>query len=609
MATEVIIGDGGPGTVRMYGCVTRQWDQEAEYDPSGTDLVRQKLKLTFEGTVHAQGASLAGYAAAVTTYTTVNPKNVDLLPSPTKISILRGLMLTPRKDITVYMNGTLALYAAALPGPDAAQVQAEWVDIDNGPKPRGCNVTRIVGDNTFRMVFSVELNLIRCTDSSPISGTGAYPVVNNRWSISESMDRDFFTKRTIRGRLRTSTSLWPAHSYRGFCFPALEAGFARESIEYEVADNGLDVTYQVTDTQVHTAAPWPATQIEATNTEETLDGVNFISSMAVRLKGAPSSPKPALIAQAVNIADSRLNYFNQGPGETKALLVNFSLIEHIGPENIIDLNMTIKRFQEDIGSYIANLMGSQMGQPLDLPTLQGGEAYNPGLSHVPAQFGYNPGGDERSPGVLFLLSCYLQDPCSPKKSIYRDQQQPSEAPDIQGVLGSDQTQISQVSPGTLDGGDYSQYSQDQKTAIYTMARMQSRYSEDCKAVNLAILDSTSTGDTAVAVELSGGRASRTIIYDAERIGLQPQIPAASLTYVDGNIRGTLLKNWLEVHPPTLSADGIKKVYRVTAYYKYGLNRPPSATDKIRVGVLPFTSFSQDDNSYNLKDGINSNLGP
>ncbi len=612
MATEIYIGDGSAGTVRMYGCITREWDQEATYDASGTDLVAQRVKCSFEGTVHSQGASFTGFTAATTTFTAISPGDPNPISTPYKIGILRGLLLTPRKPISVYMGGILALYAAPMPGPNASVVRQEWVDIDNGPKPRGAVVTKIVGDNTFRLIFSFECNLIRCINGSPLTGIGAFPVVNNRWSISESMDRDFFTKRSIRGRLRLSTSMWPAHAYRGLCVPALEDGFARESVEHEVAENGLDVTYQVTDTQVHTAAPWPATQMEATNTEETLDGVNFLSTMNVRLKGAPASPKDMLIAAAVNVADARLNYFNQPPGDVKALLMSFSLIEHIGAENTIDVSIVIKRFNENIGTYIANIMGNQMGQPLEIPQLSGQpEAYDAEKSIVPSLWGYDPSATDRNPAaMLFLLSCYLQDPCSGAgKQIYNQQQQ-NQAPDSDPPLILRGTSVTPVPPGTLNGGDFQNYSQEQKTAISTFARMQSRYTVDSRAVSLAIADSeTADDDTAVIVKLSKGRCCRTISYDAERIGTPPQIPDPKDEYSDGDITGTLLKHWIEGHPPALSADGVKKIYRVTAFYRYGLNRPPKPDEKIRIGVLPFTSFSQDDNAYSLQDGINANLGP
>lgn len=614
MATEVIIGGGEAGTVRMYGCITRELEQVATYDASGTDLIAQTVRASFEGTVHAQGASNAGFTAGTTTFTTISPGDTNAFPSPSKIAILRGLMLTPRRPIYVYMNGVLALYAAPMPGANADIVRSQWIDIDNGPKPRGATITKIIGDNTFRIIFSFECNLIRCIQGTPVTGIGAWPVVNNRWSISESMDRDFFTKRTIRGALRLSTSLWPGHGYRALCVPALEDGFARESVEHEVAANGLDVTYQVTDTQVHTAAPWPATQMEAKHIEETADGVNFFSTMSVRLKGSPEASKTALIALAGNIVEARLHAI-QALNDNTAYPTSVNISETIGAENVIELNMTLRRFQESSATQIFNLLNSKMGQPLELPQLTDQpDTYDPEKSRVPALWGYDPSGEARNPAVLlFLLSCYLQDPCSPSKGIYnRQAQQQTSAPDSASESQSQgrSASVVAVTPGTLNGGNFQNYSQAQKVAFYTLARMQSRYTIDSKGISLAIADSeTVAADTAVVVQLSKGRCCRTISYDAERIGLPPQIPAASDTYADGDLKGTLLKHWFETHPPALSADGIKKIYRVTAFYRYGLNRPPKATEKIRVGVLPFTSFTQDENAYNLQDGINANLGP
>lgn len=95
-------------------------------------------------------------------------------------------------------------------------------------------------------------------------------------------------------------------------------------------------------------------------------------------------------------------------------------------------------------------------------------------------------------------------------------------------------------------------------------------------------------------KLGRPQCRRIIDVDIERAGELPEIPPPKETYTDGDLKGTLLEFSVDTHPPTLSADGVTPLYRLTAHYVYGMNRAPTEEEKFRLGVAPQTMFKRDD---------------
>lgn len=112
-----------------------------------------------------------------------------------------------------------------------------------------------------------------------------------------------------------------------------------------------------------------------------------------------------------------------------------------------------------------------------------------------------------------------------------------------------------------------------------------------------------TGNNSHIFDLSKPQCRRIIDVDVERAGDWPQIPKPEDSYTDGGLKGTLIKYWIEPHPPTLSPDGVTRVYRITAHYVYAMNRPPTAEEEFRVGVAPHTRYLRDGNEVKFKPDI------
>jgi hypothetical protein len=141
-----------------------------------------------------------------------------------------------------------------------------------------------------------------------------------------------------------------------------------------------------------------------------------------------------------------------------------------------------------------------------------------------------------------------------------------------------------------------QWSEGAKAYIYTYARVCSRYQTDECRVQLPIAQGAQTTpprDTSKFFRLASGQCRRIIDSDVERAGIWPEAPPAKDAFTDGTLRGMLLRHSVESHPPTLTADGVTPLYRLTIHYEYGMNRPPTLDETYHVGVAPQTRFQKD----------------
>lgn len=565
--------------VVMRGVMTREYDAEATWDASGTDIIGQKIRFTFQGMIHDQGLSTQAVE-----FQGAAPRWV-----PSKVEYYRRLLMTARLPLIIRKHNTTNNNALerefvcneARPN----NIGDPNTDINNGPRPISANVIHVTGDRVFRVTFVIEC--MQGTCAGPYEATkGSNKVCNNRWAVSESMDANYYVTRTIRGRIRLSSGLWSPHMFKGLVVPKLEPNFARTAIEYDALETGLEATYTVTDRQVTYAAPYPCTQFSARHEETTEDCLQFTSSMSVTCWGDLSTNKVDLLSRAFQIADARLDFLNR-KNALNFLIEYASIVDEMNQnENRVDLSIRLRRFDTNLAGYFSNLMTGKIGQPLKLPN------YDASVSRTPAVWGYTSSGTRDVDAVSqFFSYCYLQDPCAATKSVSGGEPLKERRNDYVPETTERKAYSTKQLPPTDDAYNFSG---EHSKAIYVSARATSVYGTDSRRAHLSLAWSN-TKDTAKSVLLGGGRATRTITVDCERIGAWPSIPTAKDEYKDGDMTGKLLKAWKEPMPATLSPDGRTKIYRIRAFYKYGLNRPPTKKETLRVGVLPFTSFTQQEN--------------
>lgn len=601
--------------VELHNVVTRHWDQEIVYDESGTDVLFQRYHLQFEGLLHLQGRTLASTPAWIAQQGGGGPRN----HITAMYEAVRQRLAESNRDLQVYIDNAMVLEIRA------AGKNMATSDLENGPKPKHVEITSIASDQVFRVMFEIEGAIGDCRNGNKQS------VLSNRWSVGEVMDGDFYTTKTVRGRVRFSSSIRPNPlSMRSVVVPGLEKGFKRESLDYVVSANGLEAEYTVVDRQVHYAAPWPATKIEGTYSEGTDDGITFFSDCHIALQGPPSARKRELLTLAIRCIEARTGQL-AGAVNDKVLVVSAVLTEHIGETNSVEAHIRLKRtFDEnDLPTALANLRQNVIGKSLTLP------GYNPNISTAPELYGYARDTGTRNPATLFLAQCYLQMPCDASHKP-NAAGRAGAAPAAAGAAGAGAWSMSAgdtagggggvfsaaaggtaiigfVADGNLPPGKGPNFSREHAAAAYIICRQRSKFTtKHCRTqmpIARKLSKKTAKDDTAVIFTLGAPQFVREIRVDFERLGDWPEIPEPIDTIGDGDLTYVLLKHWDMPYPPTLSPDGSTFIYRIEAFYLYGCNRPPQPNEATRIGLLPFTGGNQYDTAIRRSDLYAERLAP
>jgi len=607
MATDVYYNG-----VQLHNVVTREWHQEVEYDESHSDQLFTRFKLRFEGLIH--GTSGNEQYMGVPAWTGFAAVGAGAGNAIDTYQNVRKYLTQARGVLQIQMGGRTVLYCEPATGQNLASYQR---DVDNGPHPIACDLIHIAAENVFRVSFSITCTLLEC-----FTYAGMPFVLSNRWSIAESMDEQFFITRNIRGKIRMSTSIVPGHAFKYIVTPGLEPTFKRMRVDYAVSSNGLDANYSIVDRQTHTAAPWPATSIDAVHTESTAaseGGTFFHSSVQVRMTGSPEADKRLLIRRCVELIYWKLDLNNKKFGQDW-FVVNGAIIDNIGESNAVECRLTIGHFwnPKEHAENLAHLMAGEVGAPLTsqtFPQIANEGPYSPQVSRNPQMYGYYSLDGIRDPSaMLYALHCFLQQPCQP--DLDHQIAQGSFSPYSSGEPDSTTTTVTQQESASLnpDWADENYDYEEQEAGLYTVARAESTYSAVPCRVQLPIARNSAGGledgdDTSVTMGLAATQCRREIRVEAERIGKWPGLPAPLDSYTDGDLKGKLLKHWDRYLPPVLTPDGRKKVYKVEAYYLYALNRPPRTDEATRVGVLQFTNASQSDNAITRDAIYETRLNP
>ena len=600
--------------IELHSVETKRFEQEPVYDASHTDVIGSKFSMSFEGICHAQKITddtvlpyigQAGYASAGSNQPTTQQSYNNITQ----------MLWQPRRKLTVRMGGQMLFVC------NPCDSGTQYDDIANGPQPKNVLLTHITSNNTvgptFHVVFDIECVRTACPK-------GQIPaVLNNRWSISESHDDEYYTTRTITGELRQSSSALNADCWRFLVVPTLENGFKRVGLEWNIAADGLKINYVVTDKQVETSAPWPAAKLSVRHSEGTGNGAAFEAECHVTLYGIPGASKIALVALAVRIIESRIAKIKDMADKSKVGMVPvaFTMVDTIGERNMIEVYLKVQHTLTGLtpdnplanenyaGTPIANI-----GKPLTidgLPVAKGYPAkYYKNVTPVSNPWGYNPDGTARVSGIARLvLQCYLQWPCDndhfphniPDYPPGQIQPPKSPSPTDPPYDKKDKTAVSD-NPNIPDYDD-AQAESLQNTAksfpVFTHAAAETILTLNPMRVQIPIAaDPTKwngTDDTCVFATLGLPQATLSFHVECECAGQWPNVPEPVPSFSDkSGIKGQLLSAVLTPMPPTTDACAIKPIYHVSCNIVYGLNRPPQRTEKIPIGVLPWTNFKPAD---------------
>lgn len=420
------------GVILQYASI-RGWDETVEYDSSGMNLIANKITLTIEGSVfpllnsYQQVIGAESTNVALQNYTPDDySDDQNPIPEATKSfafrlnTCLRNLSL-PRGNFFMRNAITGDLYFEAYAHgvtstgetSNLNYIQRRNADVNGGPKPR--NVRVIQTCNEFaRISFSIEITKIRClagevtqageglgSDPTLTESASANFVVSNRCWTEESMDSNFYMTRVFSGTLRISSIVKSVHFYRDMYYPPLEDGFRRESVRFAESEDGLELSYSVTDKQVRCSAPYPATAFSGTCSYSISNSAEQELNMNLTMVGRPDASKPALVSRCMQAVYAKLKEVKKfGNGIMRRLLIS----ENLGdpPSVTVTASYMLVSKETSSSSSSANAQTflektmlpavNLIGQSLDWdPLTVNGYSYSYRRlkSPVPNPFGYN----------------------------------------------------------------------------------------------------------------------------------------------------------------------------------------------------------------------------
>lgn len=481
--------------------LTQSIDQTPVYSVGEVDEIFVKTTVSIKFTFHTVSGAGLGYHAGAN------------LASGTE-AVLRRLT-TSRRRFTMTIGG-VSLFDIA-PGatePDVS-VSGNIQDIDNGPRPT-CKIDEINGIGVARGTFTVVF-------ATPSCGT-PQSVVNLRWWTSDDIDNNWYTTRTISGRLRVANKNIGPHEMRGLVFPPLQPGFRRDKMSFSEDPNGLALDFTITDLEVYRSAPSPASTWRGNHRiSSQVPGASVVESEAsVELTGAHDVHQTELILLGVKIIDAKLQLQNQGvtgkksPGDTKKAraLVMFYAIDASMDENRVQIICRIKHYGKDgEGFSFFNQVGPQFGQPLPANINTDGTSYSPLKSRL------LPGAT--APLTTIMVN-QLQTPCNPAQMDNafdtRTERNPSASPG-DGEKPDVDTDKKPIPPEPDPVGA----SEEHKKSPYTYYKTNVYVKTISSGAAAAIAQETSSqSDDAVFVKFGPSVTHYTVTVRAARIGVDPK---------------------------------------------------------------------------------------
>jgi hypothetical protein len=214
------------GPIQLIDVVTRSYDQAAIYN--GADYIYTQHTLTGMATVHPRLVTDALQSGSYAS-------GVDAVAG------MALAFLQPRQDLS-FDVGIVPFEAMAYTD-----------DVQSGPEPISFNAVQVIGAKTVIVSFSIRWYTISAGDQ------GAPPLTSNRWVMSHQYDETFKLTIVTRGIAtfrRDALLLYgtSADDYRKWLMIPIPKGYHRILGPIEMAQDGLSISYTVTDTRVPSEA-------------------------------------------------------------------------------------------------------------------------------------------------------------------------------------------------------------------------------------------------------------------------------------------------------------------------------------------------------------------
>jgi hypothetical protein len=392
-------------------------------------------------------------------------------------------------------------------------------------------------------------------------------VLNNRWNMSDKLDQNFYTTRTITGRLRVNRATLDPQAFRAWVIPPLQQGFIREAIECTTSVDGLTLDYNVTDREMFVAPPGEATDWDGTHTRITGDGSQTHDELALTLQGPKDADKANLMALAATIIEQKCSI-----GDPGVVLEQASVVDFLN-ENKVEIRARVTRTNVD-PMRVFNLPRGNFGKPLTI------DGYDKDAARVPATFG--------TATAAGLFVCYLQSPCNDAHSINLAEGEPTTNVTIELSPNTNTYEYTGEIP--TDEEVAGNYNIEELSNVYTHYEMTSTYVTQNNAIQLPLAAaSDTTEDTSVIVRLAPPTTRRRVHVLAQRAGAWPLLPKASEITFGGQPTFLIGREHKQPRTPKLMPDGKTKLYEIEYSFVVATKRPVTDDSTLEVGHLPWDS--------------------
>ena len=614
--------------VQIHHCTTKKFEQHVVYDDSGTDYLYTRFNIAVVGYVHANlrasisansGVRVDVVSPADYSKMTKNAAGIFEDGATNNFNVIRARLAAPRKAFRMEIDaaeggggGTFLMDINAAP---TVALNASFVDCNNGPKPQILAITHVVADNVFRIEWEVEVCRVECSDDGLTTTSNASGVLSNRWSMTDEIDNNAYTTRTIQGRLRILSAKVNPHSFRDLVVPFLNKYFRRDRVTFVATADGLNLDYTIVDKEIAYAAPFPATSWHFEIHSSMTIAMKEITTIDIRMSCPRTVDKTLLIMIAAQIIDAR--GFRTFAGGQTVIVREVTFGDIYGDnENSITAHALIEHVGAD-GNDAANLFhtaAQRLGRPPSNDFSTSVTAYTRDQSEPPQN--WNPGGEQAgTTGIIGAFSARLQSACDFQHAVSFQALDPNRQTAPPATEYAMQATV-------LPAGVQLPSNHNTTAHIanpYTHYKMETRYIEAANAVQMPLASSFGPVvgmATSVVCNLARNMAKRVIRVSAERVGKEPQIPTTlPTTSGSSGVKTTALDRIILPMTRTLTVDG-KYLYRTEYEMSYACDRPykfnGSSSENLPIGLQPWIEDPMavaDNIGFSTNNQFDSNILP
>lgn len=393
--------------------LTQSIEQEAVYSqPDGLDYLYTRFQVSVQAlfNVNIKPASANGTVDAPAT-----PSTSDVAAL---MKSIRHHLLQPRKTLAFWVdpaNEPLFKVGANLNIASLAnQSGSATCDAKRGPFPRSCRIKQVQGTECLLVDYTIEAFVNECDNDAP-------EISAHHFRETIGIDENFYSTRTRNGTVVLRGDHFKARGdekmsidqYRGKIIPAIPTGFKRESMEFVIQEDGLQMTYSIRDKEQYLQPPFPATKASGTYNVSSVraGGAVKMAECRVSLEGPNTAKatknelfKTAFLIAMTKVGGGKIVKLDGQRGNP--LLMNASFGEQLW-ENKVDVTLKVKI----IPSRTRAVVGQNAGAPTSFPGLGTplpGVAKD-GKPHDPGARG--------TAGLLNFVQPYLLNSCNGAGSV------------------------------------------------------------------------------------------------------------------------------------------------------------------------------------------------